>query len=264
MLRCNYKAHERTHTGEKPFHCTLCPMKFAQQSTLQRHERLHKGIRPYMCNICNDTFVQPASLDAHMRVHKNERPYYCRLCFKRFNQRANLRVHYYGHHIQYRPFQCKLCKFRATEIGPLVDHLALHKRSIGYKNQNEMVRLGIRQTVVENFHNLSYKINHYQSKREEDMRVVNWLIENSNLGQNNVSEYIWNRVPFASYKATIRTWSNVAVNFTCINAESSLYDQREIPIVKRRNRRRSLLPNGTGVACAAVALDPMFELQSSQ
>ena len=37
----NVKRHIRTHTGEMPYHCTSCPFKCSDQSSLKRHMKRH-------------------------------------------------------------------------------------------------------------------------------------------------------------------------------------------------------------------------------
>ena len=44
--------HERTHTGEKPYACSMCPVGFANKSDVPRHERTHTGEKPYACSMC--------------------------------------------------------------------------------------------------------------------------------------------------------------------------------------------------------------------
>ena len=39
--------HERTHTGEKLYACSVCPMRFARKSDVATHERTHTGEKPH-------------------------------------------------------------------------------------------------------------------------------------------------------------------------------------------------------------------------
>ena len=42
----------RSHTGEKPFACDVCPSKFARRDVLKTHERKHSEQREFSCNKC--------------------------------------------------------------------------------------------------------------------------------------------------------------------------------------------------------------------
>ncbi|EGT35993.1 hypothetical protein CAEBREN_12606 [Caenorhabditis brenneri] len=71
------KAHERTHSGEKPFVCKWqnCSWKFARSDELTRHMRKHTGDKPFRCSICDRTFARSDHLSLHMKRHSIDQPF---------------------------------------------------------------------------------------------------------------------------------------------------------------------------------------------
>ncbi|CAF3319364.1 unnamed protein product [Rotaria socialis] len=65
------RAHERTHTGIKPYSCQwpACGWKFARSDELTRHYRKHTGVKPFACKFCDRAFARSDHLTLHMKRH---------------------------------------------------------------------------------------------------------------------------------------------------------------------------------------------------
>jgi KRAB domain-containing zinc finger protein len=59
----------QTHTGDKPYMCSICDKRYARMSDLKVHLRSHTGERPYTCTQCKKNYITSSHLRMHERTH---------------------------------------------------------------------------------------------------------------------------------------------------------------------------------------------------
>ncbi|KAJ3038289.1 zinc-finger protein [Rhizophlyctis rosea] len=122
--------HIQTHTGDKPYQCTVCNQRFSESGIMTQHMRTHTGERPFECPepACDRRFAIPGALTIHIRKHTGEKPFKCKMtgCEKRFAESSNLTKHLRVHTGE-KPFKCVVPECPKKFARP--DQVARHRKT---------------------------------------------------------------------------------------------------------------------------------------
>ena len=73
--------------------CPHCPYTTAVATNFKAHIRSHTGERPYLCNHCGAGFKGDGALNNHLATHLSVMPFSCGLCGHGFAQKSNCQKH---------------------------------------------------------------------------------------------------------------------------------------------------------------------------
>ncbi|XP_040265102.1 zinc finger protein 408 [Bufo bufo] len=90
------KRHLITHTGEMHL-CTVCGKALKDPHTLRAHERLHTGDRPFLCKYCGKSYPIATKLRRHLKSHLEEKPFRCHVCGMGYSFQHSLNRHLHSH-----------------------------------------------------------------------------------------------------------------------------------------------------------------------
>uniref|UniRef100_A0A9J8BDF5 Zinc finger protein 408 n=1 Tax=Cyprinus carpio carpio TaxID=630221 RepID=A0A9J8BDF5_CYPCA len=90
------RRHLISHTGEV-YLCPVCGKALRDPHTLRAHERLHTGDRPYKCEQCGKGYTMATKLRRHLKSHLEEKPHVCQVCGAKYTMMQSLQRHLQSH-----------------------------------------------------------------------------------------------------------------------------------------------------------------------
>ncbi|XP_036716627.1 zinc finger protein 408 [Balaenoptera musculus] len=90
------RRHLISHTGEAHL-CPVCGKALRDPHTLRAHERLHSGERPFPCPQCGRAYTLATKLRRHLKSHLADKPYRCPTCGMGYTLLQSLKRHQLSH-----------------------------------------------------------------------------------------------------------------------------------------------------------------------
>ncbi|XP_070991029.1 zinc finger protein Gfi-1b-like [Oncorhynchus clarkii lewisi] len=115
----------RSHSGTRPFGCSICRKTFGHAVSLEQHMNVHSQKRSFECKMCGKTFKRSSTLSTHLLIHSDTRPYPCQYCGKRFHQKSDMKKHTYIHTGE-KPHKCQVCGKAFSQSSNLITHSRKH------------------------------------------------------------------------------------------------------------------------------------------
>lgn len=111
----------RTHTGEKPHQCDLCPRKFSIFNDLTHHKKIRHTQVPYFpCPHCDKVFTNATHLKCHIGTHTGEKAFKCDMCDAAYVATSALAVHRRTHKDRDR---CNICNLQLDSKRKFQNHM---------------------------------------------------------------------------------------------------------------------------------------------
>ncbi|XP_056157763.1 zinc finger protein Gfi-1b [Lampris incognitus] len=115
----------RSHSGTRPFGCSICRKTFGHTVSLEQHMNVHSQEKSFECKLCGKTFKRSSTLSTHLLIHSDTRPYPCQFCGKRFHQKSDMKKHTYIHTGE-KPHKCQACGKAFSQSSNLITHSRKH------------------------------------------------------------------------------------------------------------------------------------------
>jgi KRAB domain-containing zinc finger protein len=127
-------SHMRTHSNETPYTCTLCPYKAKFLQCLKDHlNSVHSSEKPFKCDSCEYAAKTRTSLGHHLKRHSSVKSYVCSHpnCSFKTNDAGHFKSHSRVHTGE-KPFKCPLCNYSGRQNEQLVSHMRTHTGETPY------------------------------------------------------------------------------------------------------------------------------------
>ena len=112
--------HMKTHTGDKPYLCTICGSSYVKRKYMRFHKKFYHTLLPQcVCDVCGKICRTNSQLKQHKMSHEPQRdtkkthPCRCEICGSLFKNKRTLRVHrrnvHDKEHLKLETLTCELC-----------------------------------------------------------------------------------------------------------------------------------------------------------